>query len=49
MLWTPITTAIVEVAAESLNLRQGSGTPDRVWHALTTLAEDLINHIWDVQ
>ena len=41
-------TAITEAAAESLILRNEPSTADRMWEALTTLDQDVTNHIWDV-
>jgi HEAT repeat protein len=41
-------TAITDAADGSLIFRQAPGTADSMWHALTTLDEDLTDHIWDV-
>jgi HEAT repeat protein len=40
-------TAITDAAAESLILRNEPGTAERMWQALSTLAEDVTDHIWD--
>ena len=41
-------TAISAAATESLILRSEPSTVDRLWQALTTLDDDVTDHMWDV-
>lgn len=41
-------TAITDAATESLVLRNEPSTADLMWTALTTLDDDVTDHVWDV-
>ena len=41
-------TAITDAATESLILRNEPATADLMWTALTTLNDDVTDHMWDV-